>query len=203
MDHLLWKAAIEAQFLMGHCVPAGHMSMDRTTIVDWSWDVDIVRQQLHVPLNALWDERVLELEAQGLASFCLYSAPVTWDEQGNESVTPGWEDEPRENWGTVDISARGVLRLAELYGRPYVKLAESPALLAHWRLVLGESEARLHAPHNEAQWAREYPEKAAIWKAHQAELFRKMEESPEVQAWLADPQVQQWLEEIRRQWEQE
>ena len=152
------------------------MGMDRTTIVAWSWDVDQVRQQLHVPCNGLWDERVLELEAQGLASFCMNVAPVPWDEDGKESVIPGWEDDPREDWGTVGIHPRGVLRLAELYQRPYVRLDESPAVLAHWRLVQAESDARLHAPRDEAQWTREYPEKAALWKAHQAEYWRKLAE---------------------------
>jgi hypothetical protein len=61
VEDQLWKAAIEAQFLMGHCVPAAHMAMDRTTITSCSWDVDAVRQQLHVPLNALWEQRVLDL----------------------------------------------------------------------------------------------------------------------------------------------
>ena len=108
-----------------------------------------------MPLNALWDERILELEAHGLARFTLYSAAAT-------HATPGWRDELRETWGTVDIAARGVdiaargvLRLAELYGRPYVRLEESPALLAHWQVVWAESEARLHASRDEAQWERE------------------------------------------------
>ena len=60
--------------------------------------------------------------------------------------------------------------------RPYVRLEESPALLAHWQLVRGESEARLHAPHDEAQWEREYPEQAACWQAWQAEYWRQLEE---------------------------
>jgi len=101
MDSETMKAAIEAQFLMGHCVPSPHMARDRTTIVNWSWDVDIVRQQLHVPLNAVWDERILALEVHGLAAFCMDAPPVTWDEDGNESLIPGWEDEPRERWGSV------------------------------------------------------------------------------------------------------
>lgn len=171
MDSETMQAAIEAQFLMGHCVPSHHW--DGTTITDWSWDVDQVRQQLHVPLNDLWGQRVLELEVQGLATFYMYAPPVTWDEDGNESLIPGWEDEPREEWGSVSIHPRGVLRLAELYGRPYVKLEESPALLAHWQLVQAEAEARLHAPYDEARWAREYPEKAALWQAHLAAWRRK------------------------------
>lgn len=176
MDHVMWKAAIEAQFLMGHCVAAGHLSMERTSIVGWSWDVDEVRQHLGVPADALWDQRILALEAQGLASFCFYVAPVTRDAQGTAHEIPGWQDQPREEWGSVGIHPRGVLRLAELYGRPYVKLEESPALLAHWQLVQGESEARLHAPRDEAQWEREWPERAALWKAQQAEYWRRQEE---------------------------
>lgn len=132
MDYETMKAAIEAQFLMGHCVPAGHLAMDRITIVDWSWHVDQVRQQLHVPLNSLWDERILKLEAHGLASFCFNVAPVTHDAEGDLHEIPGWEDDsPREDWGSVSIHPRGVLALATLYGRPYVKLEESPALLAN------------------------------------------------------------------------
>ena len=147
--------------------------MDRTTITAWSWEVDVVRQQLHVPLNALWEERVFTLEMQELASFSFHAAPVTWDEQGNEHEIPGWQDEPRERWGSVDIFPRGVLRLAELYGRPYVRLEESPAVFTHWRLVQTESEARLHTPHDEAQWAREWPERALLWKARMAQQERE------------------------------
>ena len=145
---------------MGHCVPAVHTAMDRTTITNWSWDADQVRQHLSVPLTALWDERILELEMQGLASFSVYAAPVTWDAQGQEHEIPGWQDDPREKWGSVDIHPAGVLRLAELYGRPYVKQAESPALLAHWRLVQAECaarERRLGMGWDETQWAREWP----------------------------------------------
>lgn len=176
MDYETMKAAIEAQFLMGHCVPAGHLAMDRTTITDWSWDVDQVRQQLHVPLNDLWDQRVLELEAHGLATFTFYAAPITHDEEGNPHEIPGWQDAPREEWGSVNIHPRGVLRLSELYGRPYVKFEESAALLAHWQFMQAESEARLHAPRDEAQWAREWPEQAARWKTQQAEYWRQLEE---------------------------
>jgi hypothetical protein len=148
MDYEILKTAIEAQMLMGHCVPSACMALDRTTILDWSWDVDQVRLQLYVPRNDLWGQRVLELEVQGLVSFTLYSAA------GCEAH-PGWEDEPRETWGTIDISARGVLRLAELYGRPYVKLEESPAVLAHWQRVQAEATTRLHAPLDEARWEQE------------------------------------------------
>ena len=170
MDDETWNAAFEAQFLMGHCVPSAHTALDRTTIIGWSWDVDQVRQQLSVPANALWDERVLELEAQELASFCMYCAPVTWDEQGNEEVIPGWQDEPRDKWGSVGIHPQGVLRLATLYGRPYVRLHESPAVLAHWRLVQAESNARLRrTTWDEAQWAKEWPERAMMRKAREAQ----------------------------------
>ena len=79
----------------------------------------------------------------------------------------------------MSIHPRGVLQLAELYGRPYVTLEESPALLAHWQLVHGESEARLRALHDpdyEARWEREWPEQAILWKATQAAYQRQREE---------------------------
>ena len=176
MDDQLWKAALEGQFLMGHCVPAPHLAMDRTTITGWSWDVDQVRQALHVPANRLWDERILELEMQGLASFSMAAAPVTHDEHGKEHDIPGWRDQPRERWGSVDIHLQGVLRLAELYERPYVHLEESRAVLAHWKLVQRESAARLHAPYDEAQWAREWPERALL---HKATLAQEAQEEHE------------------------
>ena len=75
MDDQTWTAAFEAQFLMGHVVPSPHTAMDRRTITGWSWDVDQVRQALHVPANSLWDERVLELEANGLASLIAQEFP--------------------------------------------------------------------------------------------------------------------------------
>jgi len=158
MDDATRKAAIEAQFLMGHCPANPHMAEGRTTIIDWSWDVDLVRQQLHVPLTDLWEQRVLALEAQGLTHFCWDVAPLTYDDEGNEHEIPGWRDAPREAWGAVSISPRGVLTLAELYGRPYVRLQESPTVLAHWQLVQAESEARLSVPCDKAQWEREWPE---------------------------------------------
>jgi hypothetical protein len=154
IDTGIIKAAIEAQFLMGHCVP-GTTRDENNTITAWSWDVDQVRQQLAVPLNALWEEWVFELELQGLASFIFYTEPVEWDEEGNEREVPGWEDEPRDNWGFVSIHPDGILRLAELYGRPYVRLEESPALLAHWQLVQAECEARQAMPHDNTQWEAE------------------------------------------------
>ena len=172
MDDHTWTAAIEAQFLMGHRVPAAHMALDRTTITGWSWDVDEVRQALHVPADELWDERVLALEMHGLASFSMDVAPVTWDTEENAHEIPGWQDEAREKWGSLDIHAAGVLRLAELYGRPFVKLEESPALLAHWRLVQEESDARLRRlgrGYDQAQWEREWPERAMLHKALMAQ----------------------------------
>ena len=69
MDDALYTAAMEAQFVMGHTVPNPHVAMDRSTIVTWSWDEDQVRQALCVPLNTVWEQRVLELEVHGLASF--------------------------------------------------------------------------------------------------------------------------------------
>lgn len=164
-------AALEAQFLMGHWAPGVHVDVTRQRILNWSWDADIVRQQIHVPANAEWDERVLHLEAEGLATFSFYMAPIASDAQGNEYEYPGWQDEPRDRWGSVDIGARGVLKLAELYGRPYVRLHESPAVLAHWKLVQAETQARLMASHDPAQWEREWPEQALLWRARlQADL---------------------------------
>jgi len=202
MDTETMKAAVEAQFLMGHCVPSRHIGEEGTIITNWSWDEDQVRQALHVPLNALWEQRVLELEMNGLAVFSFDMAPVTWDAQGNEHESPDWRDQPREEWGSIGIFPAGVLRLAAWYKRPAIRWYESPTLIAHWKLVQHESEARLHAPLDEARWAREYPEKAIMWKAKQAALWQQAEASPEMQAWLADPQVQDWLEEIRCQGEQ-
>ena len=83
----------------------------------------------------------------------------------------GWQDEPRDRWGSVDICAQGVLKLAALYGRPYVRLHESPAVLAHWQLVQAEAQARLQAPYDAAQWAREWPEQALLARARQQADF--------------------------------
>lgn len=154
MDHSLVKAAIEAQFLMGHRVPNMSVDAGGKHVTDWHWDVDLVRQQLYVPLNNLWDARILELERQGLTSFAYYTAPK------DEAWDAAFENEPRENLGSVDIYARGVLKLADLYGRPYVRYGESPALFAHWELVQTEMIARLKAPMDEEKFAREYPERA-------------------------------------------
>jgi hypothetical protein len=132
--------------------------------------VDQVREQLHVPLNALWEERIFELEMQGLATVSFAVAPVTTDAEGHVHEIAGWQDTPLEHWGSVDIHPRGVLRLADLYARPYVRLEESPALLAHWELVQRESAARLQLPHDPEQWAREWPERALRRKAQLAEI---------------------------------
>jgi hypothetical protein len=169
MDAALCQAAMEAQMLMGHTPAAAHMALDRRTVVLWSWDVDQVRQALHVPLTDLWEQRVFELEMQGLASFSFYAAPVTYDAEGHEHAIPGWQDRPRDELGSVSIHPQGVLKLAALYGRPYVKMEESPAVLAHWQLVQAESEARLHMPIDEAQHAKEWPERALYWKAWRAQ----------------------------------
>jgi hypothetical protein len=57
---------------------------------------------------------VLELEAHGLASFAYVAEPAEEDEDGNP--LPGWEDHTvREDWGTLSINPRGVLRLVALY----------------------------------------------------------------------------------------
>jgi len=176
MEYETMRAAIEAQLLMRHCGPSPHLSSDGARIVDYSWDVDHVRQALHVPLDALWDERVLELEMQGLASFCLHSPPVTWDDDGTEHEIPSWRDEPREEWGTLSLYARGVLRLAELYGRPYVRVSESPALIAHWHLVEAESAARHSAPYDPEKRAREWPEREILWQAWLAEHKRRWDD---------------------------
>ena len=124
-----------------------------------------MRQALHVPLDTLWDERVLALEMAGLAVFCLHTAPLEVDEQGAEREIPGWRDQPRDQWGTLSVSAPAVLRLAALYGRPVVRAHESPAVLVHWELVQREAQARLTAPHDEARWQREWPERYARFKA--------------------------------------
>jgi hypothetical protein len=78
------------------------------------WEEALVRQRLAAPLDDLWEQRVLELEAHGLASFIYTAEPWDVDEDGNP--LPGWEDRTvREDWGTLYIYPRGVLRLAELY----------------------------------------------------------------------------------------
>lgn len=170
MTDELFITAIEAQFLMGHVGASPHTSLDRTEIENYSWDVDQVRQGLHVPLTPLWDERVFDLEIQGLARFCFNVAPYYHDDDGVEQEIPGWRDEPRDNWGSVSILAVGVLRLATLYGRPIVRFGESQALVTHWLLVHEEIAARLKAPHDHEKWEREWPERALALKAWQAQF---------------------------------
>ena len=159
-------ALFEAQFLMGHRPANEHRDHDRRTILRYSWNVDQVRQALPVPLTALWGERMLTLEMQGLASFSVYCAPVYHDDDGVEHEIEGWQDQPRDDWGEVNVHPQGVLRLAEWYGRPYVRFHESPALVAHWRLVQAETAARLHVCHDEERFAREWPERWAAWQAY-------------------------------------
>jgi hypothetical protein len=165
-DVLMMVTAIEAQFLMGHYPASVHHTGDLTTSIHaWSWHEDIVRQQLAVPRDAQWTERLLALEAQGLTSFSFYTTPGEYDEDGMFHEDPSWRDQPREDWGYTNIHAPGVLRLAERYGRPYVRCGESPALLAHWQLVHAEAQARGNAPYDPVRWAEEWPERAAVSRA--------------------------------------
>jgi hypothetical protein len=84
------------------------------TVTNVLWEEALVRQRLNAPFDDLWDQRVLELEAHGLASFT-YVAEL-WDKDEDGNPPPGWEDTiVREAWGTLYISPRGVLRLGELY----------------------------------------------------------------------------------------
>ena len=109
--HKTMQAAIEAQWLMGHWEATCHMAVDRTTMVDGAWNVDQVRQQLHVPCNTLWNKQILAREAHGLADLTLYSAAAT-------HAHPGWRDAPRAQWGTADSAACGVLRGGQGRGAP-------------------------------------------------------------------------------------
>jgi hypothetical protein len=163
------RLAIEAQFVMRHEVGAYHTSLDRTTIENYSWTADQVRVALHVPLNDLWDARLFELECQGLAFFSMDAPPVYWDEEGTEHLIDGWEDQPREHFGSLGLYAAGVLRMADLYHRPYVTCHQSNAPVRHWELVREEIAARLQAPHDEEKWEREFPERALAMKAWQAQ----------------------------------
>ena len=121
--------------------------------------------------DSSWTWYASEFDGDDL--FSGYGAPVAYDEDGQAHEIPGWQDhQPREQWGSVDIPPAGVLRLAQLYGRPYVRLEESPALLAHWQLVQTESaarERRLEMGWDEAQWAREWPERAMLRQARLAQ----------------------------------
>jgi hypothetical protein len=174
MDEGEWKAAIEAQWLMGHCAPAAHVAMESRAITGYSWGVDEVRVQLAVPHTALWEQRIRALELHNLASFTCESAPVSRDAEGPEHACPGWADAPREPWGSVGIHPLGVLTLADLSLRPYVRLEDSPAVRAHWDLVQAESAARLHTPHDPAQWAREWPEQATLFTAWEAQYAHEL-----------------------------
>jgi hypothetical protein len=150
------------------------MAMDRVTVVRWDWHEDDVRQALHVPLDDVWQERVMQLELQDLASFTMYAAPTWTDEDGVEHGLLNWRDLPREELGSVTISPMGVLKLAALYGRPYVTFAQGPdVLIDHWELVQNESAARMTGPHDEARLAREWPEQTLLWKAQLEEQEKK------------------------------
>lgn len=166
MDQTLFIATIEAQFVMGHCAPCAHVSMDRRTVETYSWDVDVVRQALHVPLDDLWEERVLAIEHAGLTSLSSLSG-----------LGPSSEHAPRESWAELSIQPHGVLQLAALYGRAIVRHADSPAVLQHWRLVQAEAAARLAQPLDEARFAREFPERHRQWKAWEAEYWASRDET--------------------------
>jgi hypothetical protein len=114
-------------------------------VTNVSWEEALVRQRLAAPLDELWDQRVLELEAHGLASVTYMVAPWEVDEDGN--LLPGWEDRTvREDWGTLHISPRGVLRLAELY-----RLGQTtPKLPVLWELVKRIFSAHTSATSNQA-----------------------------------------------------
>ena len=161
MDSATLVMAIEAQFLMRFERGAAHASADRQSITNYSWDEDIVRQALHVRLDDTWLARVAALESLHLAGLCMFAAPVTHDEDGTEHVIEGWEDAPRGTWGDTYIFAEGVLRLAELYGRPYVRYTQLPAvLLDHWTLLEREAEAWRQQGWDEERFRREWPEEA-------------------------------------------
>ena len=112
MDTQTMQDANQAYALMGN--PFGTECTEDGTVTNIWWEGALVRQRLNVPLDDLWDQRVLELEAHGLASVTYMVAPWEVDEDGN--LPPGWEDRTvREDWGTLYIYPRGVLRLVELY----------------------------------------------------------------------------------------
>ena len=84
------------------------------TVTNVVWEEALVRQRLNASPDDLWDQRLLELEAHGLASFTYVAEPWDMDEDGYP--LPGWEDTTVcEDWGTLHIYPRGVLRLVELY----------------------------------------------------------------------------------------
>jgi hypothetical protein len=131
--------------------------------------VDTVRQALHVPLDDVWEERLFALECQGLAYFSFDAPPVVRDADGTEHLMDGWKDRPREDFGSLSLYAAGVLRMADLYGRPYVRWHESKALVAHWQVVRADMAARLTAPYDQEKWSREWPERALMFKARCAQ----------------------------------
>jgi hypothetical protein len=165
-----WPTRLEAQFLLRHRVPSAHPDRHpndpAARILAYAWEEDLVRRALAVPLDDRWQEHLLRLEGDQLALFCFHVAPVTWDAAGVEQEIPGWEDQPREEWGSLSAYAAGVLRLATHYGRPYVRYHQAPdVLFDHWRLVQEEATARLHAPHDMARWQREFPEDYVVFQA--------------------------------------
>jgi hypothetical protein len=165
-----WPTRLEAQFLLRHRVPSAHPDRHpndpAARILAYAWEEDLVRRALAVPLDDRWQEHLLALELAGLAVFCMHAAPVTWDEEGTAQEVPGWQDQPREHWGSLSIFPAGVLRLATAYGRPYVTYAQAPEVLVeHWRLVQEEGTARLHAPHDMGRWQQEFPEDYAVFQA--------------------------------------
>jgi hypothetical protein len=164
-------AAIEAQFLMGHCAPHPQWDADGKHVTDWVWSEDTVRQALYAPLNNTWGQRVLELELHGLARFHADRPPVMRHTDGTPKAFPSWQDVPRDAYGWVLIGARGILKLAALYGRPYVRYGESPALSAHWELVLAEFETQCK---DGATWEREYPEQARARDAWERQMYTRM-----------------------------
>ena len=112
MDTQTMKDAKQAYALMGDPFCTEHA--EDGTVTNVLWEEALVRQRLNVPLDDLWDQRVLELEAHRMASFTYVAEPGEEDEDGNP--LPGWEDTTiREDWGNLHIYPRGVLRLAELY----------------------------------------------------------------------------------------
>jgi hypothetical protein len=128
MDTQTMEDARQAYALMGD--PSCTEHAEDGTVTNVVWEEALVRQRLTAPLDDLWEQLVLELEAHGLASVTYMVAPWEVDEDGN--LLPGWEDRTvREDWGTLHIYPRGVLRLAELY-QPGQTM---PTILLLWRIV--------------------------------------------------------------------
>jgi hypothetical protein len=92
------------------------------TVTNVVWEEALVRHRLTASPDDLWDQRMFELQAHGLASYFYAAEPWDIDEDGNP--LPGWEDRTVcEDWGTLHIYPRGVLRLAELYKPEASRLA--------------------------------------------------------------------------------